>query len=100
MEIIKYPLKVRYCKSGEMVYFSQLDIMHIFDRALRRTELPLYFTQGFTPRLKMSFGNALKLGVAGESEVTFYFLQEVSYDQLCQLLSNQLPEGLHLKGAD
>lgn len=96
MNVTKYPLKATFYKNKEMVYFSQLDIMHILERALRRTDLPLYFTQGFNPHVKMSFVKALKLGVEGEIEVTFYFSCEVNSAQLKDKLSPQLPRGLEL----
>lgn len=80
-----------------MRYYSQLDLVRIFERAARRTDLPFAFTQGFNPRLKMSFHNGLKLGIEGEIEVTFYFPQEVSFTQLKESFSSQLPHGLQIK---
>ena len=96
MEDIKFAVKIRFYKGGEMRYFSALDLARIFERALRRSSLPLYFTKGFNPRVKMSFGNALKLGVEGEIEVTFYFTKRISIDKLGEELSPQLPEGLKM----
>lgn len=96
MQIEKYPLKVTLSKSGDMVYFSQLDVMHILERALRRADLPLYYTQGFNPHVKISFHSALKLGQEGNIEVTLYFSKEVSSEQLEEALQPQLPAGLNL----
>jgi len=79
-----------------MRYFSALDLVRIFERALRRTSLPLYFTKGFSPRVKMSFSRALKLGVEGKIEVTFYFTREILFDELKEQLTSQLPEGLRM----
>ena len=79
-----------------MRYFSALDLTRILERALRRSSLPLYFTKGFNPRVKMSFGNALKLGVEGEIEATFYFTKDISLDILKEKLIPQLPEGLKM----
>ena len=94
MEDVKFPLKARFYKGNDMRYFSALDLVRVFERALRRTSLPLYFTKGFSPRVKMSFSRALKLGVEGEIEVTFYFTREISADELKGKLSSQLPDGL------
>ncbi|MFH1503923.1 MAG: TIGR03936 family radical SAM-associated protein [Candidatus Omnitrophota bacterium] len=99
MEITKYSLKIIIYKTGEMVYFSQLDIFHILERALRRADLPLYYTQGFNSRVKISFRKALKLGVKGEIETTFYFSKEVSFAQLKEKLLPQLPKGLFIKNS-
>ena len=79
-----------------MVYFSQLDIMHLLERAMRRAGLPLYYTQGFNPHVKISFHSALKLGQAGQIEATLYFSKEVSLERLKEALGPQLPKGLKL----
>ncbi|MBU1121231.1 MAG: TIGR03936 family radical SAM-associated protein [Candidatus Omnitrophica bacterium] len=96
MNIQKYPIKIKFYKKGEMIYFSQLDIFHVLERALRRTDLSIYVTKGFNPHVKISFSNGLKLGVEGEIEATLYFDQETSYETLKQKLSAQLPEGFDI----
>lgn len=98
MQVVKFPLKVTLCKKGEMVYFSQLDIYHLLERALRRSGLPVYFTQGFSPHVKISFANALKLGIEGQIETTLYFSKETTFLELKEALSNQLPQGLEISG--
>ena len=94
MQTIKYPLTIVLQKSESMIYFSQLDLAHILERALRRTDLPLYFTQGFNPHVKISFRKALKLGTEGTIEATFYFAEEISERKLTDSLTPQLPSGL------
>ena len=79
-----------------MVYFSQIDLIHILERALRRTDLPLYFTQGFNPHVKISFKNGLKLGLEGNIEAVFYFTSPISLQKLSEKLSSQLPQGLEI----
>lgn len=94
MNIIKYPVKIILRKQGDMAFFSQLDLVRIMERAMRRSGLPAYFTQGFTPRIKFSFANGLKLGVEGEQELTAYFTDPVTLDQIKTHLQPQLPQGL------
>lgn len=94
MQNLKFAIKVVIEKDGEMLYYSQLDLLHILERALRRTDLPLYFTQGFRPHVKISFRWALRLGVRGSIETTFYFTEPVSFSRLKFALGPQLPEGL------
>ena len=97
MQTVKFPLKVAFYKKGEMIYFSQLDIYHLLVRALRRSNLSLYFTQGFNPRVKISFSSALKLGVEGEIESTLYFSKKITFEELEKALQPQLPQGLEIK---
>lgn len=92
----KYTLKATVKKSADMIFFSQLDLGLVFERSLRRAELPLYFTQGFRPHAKISFSRALKLGVEGEEEVTFYFTEKINPQELREKLETQLPCGLTL----
>lgn len=100
MQVVKFPIRLRLYKRGEMIYFSQLDVMHILERSLRRAQLPLYFTQGFNPRVKISFSKALKLGEEGQIEVTFYFAEEITRDELIEKLIPQLPSGLEIIRSD
>lgn len=96
MQAERFALRMTIEKSGDMIYFSQLDLASILMRALRRANLPLYYTQGFNPRVKMSFGRALKLGVSGKEEVTFYFTQKIPPQELHNKLSPQMPQGLRI----
>ena len=90
----KYKIRVCLYKGEFVRYFSQLDLVKILERALRRTELPLYLTRGFNPHVKMSFGDALKLGKEGKVEVIFYFSQKVPPSVVKDKLLPQLPQGL------
>lgn len=96
MQNEKFLVKLTLEKKEDMIYFSQMDISSILTRALRRAELPVYYTQGFNPRIKMSFGKALKLGVPGKEEVTLYFIKSTTPKELCEKLSPQLPQGLSI----
>lgn len=96
MDNQRFTLKALVKKSGEMVYFSQLDLISIFGRALRRAELPLYYTQGFRPHTKLSFSRALKVGMEGEEEITFYFVKNITPQEFKEKMSPQLPQGLEI----
>lgn len=95
MDNKKYPIKIKLFKTGEMIYFSQIDLAIILERALRRTKLPIYYTEGFRPHPKLSFKRALKVGVEGEEEVIIYFLKEIKIEDL-NVLKEQLPSGLEI----
>ena len=98
MQTIKFPLKVIFHKGEEMVYFSQLDIFHLLERALRRSNLPVYFTQGFNPHVKISFSSGLKLGIEGKIESTLYFNKKITFEEFKNALQPQLPQGLEIRG--
>ncbi len=83
-----------------MRFFSQLDLSKVFERALRRSGLPLYLTQGYRPRLRLSFGRALKVGREGESEVIFYFPEPLCPEMVRKALQPQLPPGLQIQKSE
>lgn len=97
MQNNKFPVNLKVEKKKEMAYFSQLDLLLVLKRALRRSGLPNYFTQGFRPHIKISFKEALKLGVEGEVSATFYFNEKTSSKEVVEKLNNHLPEGLQVK---
>lgn len=61
-------VKAVFSKKGDMRFISHLDLMRLFQRALRRADLPVTITQGFSPHLKISTARALKLGTESDSE--------------------------------
>ena len=58
-------VRFRYTKLGKVRFTSHRDVARLFERALRRAQLPVANTEGFSPRPKMHFGLALPTG--GES---------------------------------
>ena len=94
MQIEKYPISITLKKEGEMIYFSQLDLVHLLERALRRSDLPNYFTQGYNPRIKISFKGGLKLGIEGKIDIILYFIEEIGKNTVIERLQKQLPKGL------
>jgi radical SAM-linked protein len=64
-------------RKGERVrYISHLDVLRAWERAIRRTGLPLAYSQGFTPHPKIAFASPLPLGFIGECEVMDVTLDE------------------------
>ena len=71
--------------------------MRLFQRALRRADLPVTITQGFSPHLKMSINRALKLGVESLDEtLTVHMSKAVEPALFIQLLNKNLPEGVRI----
>ena len=52
-------VRVRFRKLGKVRFTSHRDIARVWERAIRRAELPMAYSQGFTPRPRVSFGLAL-----------------------------------------
>ena len=81
-----------------MRYISHLDLMRLFTRAMRRAELPLKMSEGFSPHPKLSLKRALKLGVESEHEEASIILRfPVEPAEFKDRLQKKLPEGISLK---
>ena len=88
-------------KTGDMRFISHLDLMRLFQRALRRADLPVTMTQGFSPHLKMSTGRALKLGVESFDEtLTVHMSNKVGPAVFIGSLNSNLPKGVKITKAE
>ena len=84
-------------KRSDMVYISHLDLMNLFRRAFRRADLPFILTEGFTPRIKISIPQALKLGAESENEkMSFLLSEERGLGDIKEAVNKQLPEGVRI----
>ena len=61
-------LRIRYAKRGRLRFTSHRDIQRAFERALRRAEVPMAFSAGFSPHPKISWAGAAPTGTASEAE--------------------------------
>lgn len=88
-------------KIGDMRFISHLDLMRLFQRALRRADLPVTITQGFSPHLKISINRALKLGAQSLDEaLTVHLSKRVKPAIFIELLNKNLPEGVRIVKAE
>lgn len=94
-------IRVWYAKKGAASYLSQLELQHIFHRALRRSGIPPSFSQGFHPLPLVSFGRALPVGVASECEwLSIYLREERPLPECLESLNRVLPEGLRVTSVE
>ncbi|MFI5053654.1 MAG: TIGR03936 family radical SAM-associated protein, partial [Acidimicrobiia bacterium] len=95
-----FPIRVRFSKRGKVRFISHRDVARAFERAFRVEQLPLAFTEGFSPRPKVSFGLALSVGHESDAEYLDVELTEpVDVDGLPVQLSQALPDGMDSTGA-
>lgn len=93
-------LNFYYTKGYEVRYIGHLDLMRVFERALRRTMLPLKYTEGFNPRIKLSFALPLPVSVEGEAELaTLELTHFVDVRGFEDQLNSVLPTGIKVFAA-
>ena len=79
-------------KTGRLRYISHLDLQRFMQRAARRTDLPVAYSQGFSPHPQMSFASALAMGWSSDVELLDVKLTEaVDEEHARQQLDNALP---------
>ena len=91
---------ISFRKSGKGIFLGHLDTVHIFDRALQCTSIPLKYTEGFNPKPKMEFAHPLSVGITGEAEILgleLTCLPNIENELLISQLNSNLPEGFSVE---
>ena len=83
-------------KKGNAVWISHLDLMRLFQRAFKRSALPLKHTQGFNPRPSVSIALPLSVGVESSCELLDFDLDcdHISCEDICSRLNETLVDGV------
>jgi radical SAM-linked protein len=88
-------LRLRYAKRGRLRFTSTRDFQRALERALRRTGVPMAYSQGFNPHPRISYTNAAPTGTASEAEyVELAVVRRLDPELLRAALDEALPEGL------
>ena len=88
-------LRIRYAKRGRLRFTSHRDFARALERALRRAQVPMAYSAGFSPHPKMSFVGAAPTGAASEAEYLEIALTERrDPEQIRAALDASLPPGL------
>ncbi len=96
---LRYKIRIRFTETGKVRFVSHRDVARLFERALRKLRLPVAYSEGFSPRPKLSFG--LALSVAHESDAEYLdveLTEPVDVEALPPALSAALPDGIDVDG--
>lgn len=97
MSVAVQRIRARFRKGEGVRHISHLDVLRYWERAIRRAELPLLYSQGFTPHPKIAFAAPLPLGFTGEGEIMEVLLEErVPLDRFAADLRAQTTPDLEL----
>lgn len=85
-------LRIWHGKQGDMALVSHLDLLRLFDRAVRRAAIPISFTGGYHPSPRIMPANALSLGYISSGEIVeFELTRPMEPEAFRQALAAQLP---------
>ena len=88
-------LRVRYRKQGRLRFIGAIDVGRVWERALRRADLPIAYSEGFSPHPKVSFTDALPLGYASDGEYAeLTFAGPIDVASAIAALNPAFPDGM------
>lgn len=91
-------VRIKFSKHGTMKYIGHLDIMRYFQKAIRRADVPIKYSTGFSPHQVMSFAQPLGVGMESEGE---YFdievTEPISTKETKEALNRVMVEGMHVE---
>src|SRR5258706_1324857 len=94
-------IRITFAKLGALRYTGHLDLHKLWERAARRAELPLAYSQGFHPQPKMNIAAALPLGFSSRCEVLDMRLEhDIQLEGLCEKLQGTLPTGIQVTSVE
>ncbi len=90
-------LCVTFGRGEGLKYISHLDLMRLWQRTLSRAEIPLTYSQGFSPHPRLSLAAPLAIGVTSSAEIMDIQLERrVSPHFFLKTVTEQLPEGIEI----
>lgn len=89
--------RIKFRKFGVMKFIGHLDIMRYFQKAMRRAEIPIAFSGGYSPHMIMSFANPLGVGVTSDGEYFDIELAEaIDFNEAVAKLNAVMVEGMEI----
>ena len=89
--------RIKFRKNGVMKFIGHLDIMRYFQKAIRRAEIPIAFTSGYSPHMIMSFANPLGVGLTSDGEYFDIELTEsINSKEAVRRLNEQMVDGMEI----
>lgn len=95
--------RIRFAKYGVVKFIGHLDVMRYFQKAVRRSELPIKYSQGFNPHQLMVFAQPLGVGVTSDGEYMDIETEDVDFagnvlsaERVREILGGALTEGFEI----
>ena len=90
-------VRVKFAKRGRLIYISHLDLNRVFARAFKRADLPMFYSEGFTPHPRFGFALPLSVGISSECEfVDIKLAEDMSCEEVGRRLCAALPGELEV----
>jgi len=98
---LKYRYRLIFAKKAAVKYIAHLDLALAWERALRRAQIPLAYSQGFNPQPRIQFACSLPLGTMGRAEILdMITLEPLVPDDVLAQIRAVLPSGIELHSVE
>ncbi len=92
-------IRIKFRKYGVMKFIGHLDIMRYFQKAMRRADIDICFSGGFSPHMIMSFAAPLGVGITSDGEYLDIEVNSTkSTEASLKALNDTMVEGVELSG--
>ena len=89
--------RIKFRKYGVMKFIGHLDIMRFFQKVMRRADIPIAFTGGYSPHMIMSFANPLGVGLTSDGEYFDIELTEpIDFEAAVERMNATMVEGIEV----
>lgn len=93
-------VRIKFSKQGPVKFLGHLDTMRYFQKAIRRAELPVAFSGGYSPHMIMSFAAPLGVGTTSQGEYfDVEFTETISTAEIVKRLNSTMAEGMEILSA-
>ena len=90
-------IRIKFAREGAMKFIGHLDMMRFFQKVMRRAQVDIRYSEGFSPHQIMSFAAPLGVGVTSRAEyVDIEVLSTDSSEKMLQRLNRVLTEGVEV----
>jgi radical SAM-linked protein len=88
-------IRVTYQKGPSLRFTGHLDLQRLWERLLRRTKLPIRYSQGYHPRARLNLASALPLGFTSQMEMLDFWMDEPRpVEEIRKKIEGTAPEGI------
>lgn len=90
-------LRIKFSKHGPIKFIGHLDVMRYFQKAIRRADIDIAYTEGFSPHQIMSFAAPLGVGLESNGEYMDIEVNSITSTQdILDRLNHQMAEGIRV----
>ena len=89
--------RIKFRKYGIMKFIGHLDVMRFFQKVMRRADIPIAFTGGYSPHMIMSFAQPLGVGITSDGEYLDIELKEpIDSKEAVRRMNQVMVEGIEI----